>query len=167
MSHGVPLCSSPLPANVSQEGGVSGAGEAAGPCPHTGFQQQKRWRYQQPAARVNFQGKMLSENGQFSKGLLLLRRRVPSDPFLPPWPARAPWDFPGKNSGVCGHFLLQGIFPTRGSNPPLLRLLCRQAGSSPLSHQRNPSKSYFHCCNICELTVTLESEDTFLAAREL
>ena len=24
-----------------------------------------------------------------------------------------PWDFPGKNTGVCCHFLLQGIFPTR------------------------------------------------------
>ena len=25
-----------------------------------------------------------------------------------------PWDFPGKNTGVGGHFLLQGIFPTQG-----------------------------------------------------
>ena len=24
-----------------------------------------------------------------------------------------PWDFPGKNTGVCCHFLLQGIFLTR------------------------------------------------------
>ena len=31
------------------------------------------------------------------------------------WPARflCPWDFPGKNPGVCCHFLLQGIFLTR------------------------------------------------------
>ena len=27
-----------------------------------------------------------------------------------------PWDFPGKNTGVDCHFLLQGIFPTQGSN---------------------------------------------------
>ena len=27
-----------------------------------------------------------------------------------------PWDSPGKNSGVCCHALLQGIFPTQGSN---------------------------------------------------
>ena len=27
-----------------------------------------------------------------------------------------PWDFPGRNTGVGGHFLLQGIFLTRGSN---------------------------------------------------
>ena len=40
-------------------------------------------------------------------------------------PARLlrPWDFPGKNTGVGCH-LLQGIFPTRGSNPGLPH--CRQ-----------------------------------------
>ena len=27
-----------------------------------------------------------------------------------------PWDFPGKNTGVCCHFLFQGIFQTQGSN---------------------------------------------------
>ena len=27
-----------------------------------------------------------------------------------------PWDSPGKNTGVDCHFLLQGIFPTQGSN---------------------------------------------------
>ena len=30
-----------------------------------------------------------------------------------------PWDFPGKNTGVGCHFLLQGIFPTQESNPVL------------------------------------------------
>ena len=35
-----------------------------------------------------------------------------------------PWNFPGKNTGVSCHFLLQGIFPTQGSNPGLLH--CRQ-----------------------------------------
>ena len=28
-----------------------------------------------------------------------------------------PWDFQGKSTGVGCHFLLQGIFPTQGSNP--------------------------------------------------
>ena len=38
-----------------------------------------------------------------------------------------PWDFPGKNTGVGCHFLLQRIFLTQGSNPCLLHLLhCRQ-----------------------------------------
>ena len=31
-----------------------------------------------------------------------------------------PWDFPGKNTGVGCHFLLQGTFPTQGSNLHLL-----------------------------------------------
>ena len=27
-----------------------------------------------------------------------------------------PWNFPFRNTGVGGHFLLQGVFPTQGSN---------------------------------------------------
>ena len=45
-----------------------------------------------------------------------------------------PWGFPGKNTGVGWHFLLQGIFPTQGSNPGLLHW--RQM-LYPLSHQRS------------------------------
>jgi len=33
---------------------------------------------------------------------------------------RCPWDFPGNNTGVGFHFLLQGIFPSQGSKPRLL-----------------------------------------------
>ena len=40
--------------------------------------------------------------------------------------------FPGKSTGVVCHFLLQGIFPTQGSNPGLQR--CRQT-LYHLSHQ--------------------------------
>ena len=38
------------------------------------------------------------------------------------WPTLllCPWDFPGKNTGVGCHFLLQGIFPTQGLNLWLL-----------------------------------------------
>ena len=43
-----------------------------------------------------------------------------------------PWDFPGKSTGVGCHFLLQGIFPTQGSNPGLPH--CRQTLYC-LSHQ--------------------------------
>ena len=51
-----------------------------------------------------------------------------------PWPARllCLWDSPGKNTGVACHALLQGIFPTQGSNPRLLSLLHWQMGSLPL-----------------------------------
>ena len=43
-----------------------------------------------------------------------------------------PWDFPGKNTGVDFHFLLQEIFLTQGLNLGLL--YCRQMFYS-LSHQ--------------------------------
>ena len=39
------------------------------------------------------------------------------------WPAKllCPWNSPGKHTGVGCHFLLQGIFPTQGSNLGLLQ----------------------------------------------
>ena len=53
-------------------------------------------------------------------------------------PARlfCPWDFSGKNTGTCCHALLQGIFPTQGSNPRLLH--CRRILYS-LSYPGSPS----------------------------
>ena len=47
-----------------------------------------------------------------------------------------PWDFPGKNTGVGCHCLLQGIFLTQGLN---LCLLHWQADSLPMSHQWSPN----------------------------
>ena len=44
--------------------------------------------------------------------------------FAPPWTVASrllcPWDSPGKNTGVGCHFLLQGSFPTQGSNLHLM-----------------------------------------------
>ena len=59
--------------------------------------------------------------------------------FVTPWTV-APrllrtWDFPDKNTGVDCHSLLQGSFPTQGSNPGLLR--CRQILYQP-SHRGGP-----------------------------
>ena len=51
---------------------------------------------------------------------------VVSDSAIPwLWPARllCPWNFLGKSTRVGCHALLQGIFPTQGSNLCLLRLL--------------------------------------------
>ena len=53
---------------------------------------------------------------------------------LKPTRLLCPWDFPGKNIGVGCHFLLQGIFPTQGSNPHPLHLLHWQEYSLPLHH---------------------------------
>ena len=44
-------------------------------------------------------------------------------------------EFPGKNTGVDCHLLLQGIVPTQGLNPHLLHW---QPDSLPLSHQGSP-----------------------------
>ena len=55
-------------------------------------------------------------------------------------PGSSPWDFPGKNTGVGCHFLLQGIFPTQGSNPHLFHLLHWQTGSLLLATPGKPLK---------------------------
>ena len=47
----------------------------------------------------------------------------------------SPWNSPGQNTGVGSHFLLQGIFPTQGSNPRPLH--CRQI-LYQLSHKGSP-----------------------------
>ena len=61
------------------------------------------------------------------------------------WPARllCPWGSPGKNTGVGCHPLLQGIFPTQGSNPCFLCLLHWQTGSLPLVPAGQPQGSLY------------------------
>ena len=49
-----------------------------------------------------------------------------------------PWNCPGKNTGVGYPFLFQGIFPTQGLNPSLLRVLHWQADSLPLTLLGSP-----------------------------
>ena len=68
------------------------------------------------------------------------------------WPARvhSPWDFPGKNTGVGCHFLLQGIFlPSPGIEPRSSTLQVDSLLSEPLG---NPSPLYgctwMHLCHI-------------------
>ena len=69
-------------------------------------------------------------------------------------PARlfCPWDSPGKNPEVGCHFLLQGIFPTQGSNSCLLHW---QVNSSPLSHLG----CFYLCLNIKNSCLPLLSFD--------
>ena len=61
-------------------------------------------------------------------------RSVMSDSL---WPhgLHSPWNSPGQKTGVGSLSLLQGIFPTQGSNPGLLH--CRWI-LYHLSHQRSP-----------------------------
>ena len=61
-------------------------------------------------------------------------RSVMSD-SLQPHGLHSPWDSPGQNTGVGSLSLLQGIFPTQGSNPGLLH--CRWILYQP-SHKGSP-----------------------------
>ena len=60
---------------------------------------------------------------------------------------RLPWDSPGKNTGVGRYFLLQGIFPSQGSNAGYPH--CRQT-LYHLSHQGSPtiSQSNVNCITL-------------------
>ena len=67
--------------------------------------------------------------------------------FATPWIQATrplcPWNFPGKNTGVGAHFLLQGVFPTQGLSPSLLHLLHWQADSLPLCYLGSLSCNIF------------------------
>ena len=68
-----------------------------------------------------------SHSVQFSRSVL-------SD-YLGPHGPYSPWNSPGQNTGVDRLSLLQGIFPTQGSNPGLLH--CRWI-LYELSHKGSP-----------------------------
>ena len=55
-----------------------------------------------------------------------------------------PWEYPGKNTRVGCHYLLQGIFLTQGWSPHLLCLLHRQVDSLPLHHLGKPPCDYYN-----------------------
>ena len=60
------------------------------------------------------------------------------------------WNFPGKNTGVSCHFLLQGIFPTQGSKSPALEGRSRHThnflplaiGDASGDRHRAPTKAF-------------------------
>ena len=69
------------------------------------------------------------------------------DPLQPhgPYPpgSSCPWGFPGRNTAVGCHLLLQGIFPTQGLILCLLHLLHRQADSLLLAPPGKPTMQVF------------------------
>ena len=75
-------------------------------------------------------------------------RSVESDSL---WPHRlySPWNSPDQNTGVGSLSLLQGIFPTRGSNPGLLH--CRRFFTSWAT--RKALRIYFY--QFCSKEMTL------------
>ena len=83
-------------------------------------------------------------------GPTLIARQAP--------PSRAS---PVKNTRVGCHFLLQGIFPTQGSNLCLWSLLQWQADSLPLSHQGSPLYAHITFHLIFHLVMNIEYLDYF------
>ena len=76
----------------------------------------------------------------------VLGRSVVSDSLLTPWTRLfCLWDSPGKNPGVGCHALLQGIFPTQGSNPGL-HASC--IGRRVLYRQRHPGSPRPPLCQV-------------------
>ena len=73
--------------------------------------------------------------GRLSLAQLLSRVRLFATLWTVAYQAPPSMGFPGKSTGVGCLFLLQGIFPTQGSNPGLPH--CRQT-LYPLSHQGSP-----------------------------
>ena len=74
--------------------------------------------------------------------------------------------FPGKNTGVGCHFLLQGIFPTQGSNSCILCLFLCRVGSLPLAPPGKPYMQqnayelliaglYLFCCLKISKSITM------------
>ena len=78
-----------------------------------------------------------------------MRKTIPAG--KEPFRLLGPWDSPGKNSGVGCHALIQGIFPTQGSNPVLPH--CKQI-LHQLSHQRTPLYK-IRICRCCALGTVL------------
>ena len=74
-----------------------------------------------------------------SAGCPVVSHSLPPQGLQPARPLCS-WNSPGKNTGVGCHSLLQGIFPTQGSNPGLLH--CRHI-LYHLSHQGSPSTTVY------------------------
>ena len=71
-------------------------------------------------------------------------------------------DFPGRNTGVDCHFLLQGIFLTQGS---YLCFLHWQVDSLPLSHQGSPQLITYLSCILLSSGNTKIKEALSLSSR--
>ena len=96
---------------------------------------------------------------------LLFSRSVTSSSLQPHGPQPSsllyPWYFPGKNTEVGCHVLLQGIFLTQGSN---LSLLLWQVDSLPLSHQESIiswHENHSQCPYFCKSVSLLEGFQFF------
>ena len=87
--------------------------------------------------------------------------------YTTPWTASrllCHWGFPGKNTGMGCHFLLQGIFLTQGQKPCLLHW---QADCLPVNHLGSPEKQLIFIKCFIELPVKLAMPNNFCLGRLL
>ena len=101
-------------------------------------------------------------------GMCVLSHSVVSDSATP-WTVahQAPLvhgDSPGKNTGLGCHALLQGLFPTQGSNPGLLH--CRWIIFC-LSHQGSPRILEGSLSPLQGIFLAQESNQGFLHGRQI
>ena len=72
----------------------------------------------------------------------------------------SPWNFPGKSTRMCCHFLLQGIFLTQGSNPGLPH--CGQR-LYLWTNQGSPKKGNVkQCSNFCTIALISHTSKVML-----
>ena len=108
-----------LPPLLRNKGNVSYAGNIKSICEYWNRKEEKDFSGQgEPGEFRGMVEKSESEGAQSCPTLC-----APVDCSIRPWLLR-PWDFQGKSTRVGCHFLLQGVFPTQGSNPGLPH--CRQ-----------------------------------------
>ena len=89
---------------------------------------------------------------------------------LQPHGLYSPWNSPGQNTGVGSLSLLQGTFPTQGSNPCLLH--CRspalQMDSLPAEPQGKPKNTEVGSLSLLQwIFLTQESNQCLLHCRQI
>ena len=70
-----------------------------------------------------------------------------------------PWNFPGNNTGVISHFLLQGIFPTKELNPNS----CISCIGKWILYQEATWEAYIYICYCIESVSSWNSRSDFLS----
>ena len=83
---------------------------------------------------------------------------------LPPHGLYSPWNSPGQNTGAGGLSLLQGIFPTQGSNTGLP--YCKQI-LYQLSHKGSPNSGVGSLSLLQQIFPTQESNWGLLHYRQI
>ena len=72
-------------------------------------------------------------------------------------PGLCPWNSPSRNTGVGCHALLQGIFPTQGSNLHLLQCVTRSPGEKKVMQMKSTGPGLERTFTVLEIFFSLYS----------